>query len=53
MKQPRIEVAVEPQPDEIEFITQQIIKFNSSRASEGNYKFLAIFLRDSDDRISR
>lgn len=52
MKQPRIEVAVEPRSDEIEFITQQIIKFNNNRAgSEGNYKPLAIFLRDSDDHL--
>jgi GNAT superfamily N-acetyltransferase len=51
MKQPRIEIAVEPQPDEIEFVTQQIIKFNSSRAGEGNYKPLVIFLRDSDNHV--
>lgn len=51
MKQPRIEIAIEPQPDEIEFVTQQIIKFNSSRAGEGNYKSLAIFLKASDDHV--
>ena len=51
MKQPRIEIAVEPQPDEIEFVAQQIINFNRSRAGEGNYKHLAIFLKDSDEHI--
>lgn len=52
MNQPRIEVAVEPRSDAIEFITQQIIKFNNNRAgSEGNYKPLAIFLRDSDNHV--
>ncbi|MBD2434092.1 MULTISPECIES: GNAT family N-acetyltransferase [Fischerella] len=51
MKQPKIEIATEPQPHEVEFVLQQIIKFNSSRASEGNYKHLVIFLRDSDDHI--
>ena len=51
MKQPRIEIAAEPKPDEIEFVTRQIIKFNSSRAGESNYKHLAILLRDSDDCV--
>ncbi|WP_016870956.1 hypothetical protein [Fischerella thermalis] len=51
MKQPKIEIVTEPQPHEVEFVLQQIIKFNSSRASEGNYKHLVIFLRDSDDHI--
>ena len=52
MKQPRIEVALEPRPDEIEFITQQIIKFNNNRTdSEGDYKPLAIFLRDADNQV--
>ena len=52
MKQPKIEVALEPRPDEIAFITQQIIKFNNNRTdSEGNYKPLAIFLRDADNQI--
>jgi len=51
MEQLRIEVAVEPQRDEIEFVTQQIINFNNSRASEGNYKHLIIFLRDVDEQV--
>ncbi|MBE9051226.1 GNAT family N-acetyltransferase [Nostocales cyanobacterium LEGE 11386] len=51
MKQPRIEIAAEPQPDEIEFVTQQIMKFNSSRTGEDNYKPLVIFLRDSDNHV--
>jgi GNAT superfamily N-acetyltransferase len=51
MEQPRIEVAVEPQPDEIEFVAQQIINFNRNRAGEENYKHLAVFLRDSDEHI--
>jgi GNAT superfamily N-acetyltransferase len=51
MKQARIEIAVKPQPDEVEFVVQQIIKFNNSCAGEGDYKHLAIFLRDSSDRV--
>lgn len=51
MQQPRIEIAVEPQLHEIEFVTQQILNFNSNRAGEGNYKPLVIFLRDSDNCI--
>jgi GNAT superfamily N-acetyltransferase len=51
MNQPRIEIAVEPQPDEVEFVIRQIVSFNSSRAGEGNYSHLTIFLRDSDNQI--
>ncbi|MBD2775098.1 GNAT family N-acetyltransferase [Iningainema tapete] len=51
MEQLIIEVAVEPQPDEIEFVAQQIVNFNSNRVGEGNYKHLAIFLRDSHEHI--
>ena len=31
MKQLRLEIAINPQPDEIEFVTQQVIEFNRSR----------------------
>lgn len=51
MEQLRIEIAVEPQPDEIEFIAQQIVNFIRNRASEEDYKHLAIFLRDSGEGI--
>lgn len=51
VKQPRIEIPVEPKSDEIEFVNQQILKFNSSRVGEGNYKLLVILLRDSDSHI--
>ncbi len=51
MEQLRIEVAVNPQIDDIEFLTQQIINFNRNRVGEGNYKHLAIFLRDSDEHV--
>ena len=51
MKQPRIEIAVKPQTDEIEFVAQQIIDFNSNHADQGNYKPLAVFLRDSENHI--
>ena len=51
MEQPRIEISVDPKPDEIEFVNQQILKFNSSRVGEGNYKLLVIFLRDSARHI--
>ena len=51
MKQPRIEIAVELKPDEIEFVNQQILKFNSSRVGEGKYKLLVILLRDSGSHI--
>lgn len=51
MEQLRIEIAVEPQPDEIEFVAQQIVNFNRNHASEEDYKHLAIFLRDSGEEI--
>lgn len=51
MEQLRIDVAEEPQTNEIEFVTQQIINFNRKRVSEGNYRHLVIFLRDSDENI--
>ena len=51
MKQPRVEIAVAPQPDDVEFVIQQIINFNSSRVGGGNYKPLAIFLRDDDNQV--
>ncbi|TYQ27769.1 GNAT family N-acetyltransferase [Pseudanabaena sp. UWO311] len=51
MEQLRIDVAIEPQSDEIEFVMQQIINFNRNRVGEGNYKHLAIFLRDVDGHI--
>lgn len=51
MEQLRIDVAKEPKPDEIEFVTQKIIDFNRNRAGEGNYRHLVIFLRDSDEAI--
>ncbi|MGD1949461.1 MAG: GNAT family N-acetyltransferase [Leptolyngbyaceae cyanobacterium] len=52
MKQLRLEIAINPQPDEIEFVTQQVIEFNRSRVDQGNYKPLIIFLQDSDNRIA-
>lgn len=51
MKHPRIEIPVDLKLDEIEFVNQQILKFNRSRVGEGNYKLLVIFLRDSDSHI--
>lgn len=51
MEQLRIDIVEEPQSDEIEFVTQQIINFNRDRAGEVNYKHLVIFLRDSDGSI--
>ena len=51
MVQPIIEVAVEPQQDEIEFVAQQISNFNRNCAGESNYKRLVIFLRDQGGRI--
>lgn len=51
MEQMRIDIVEEPQSDEFEFVTQQIINFNRDRAGEGNYKHLVIFSRDSDGSI--
>ena len=47
----RLEIAVDPQPHEIEFLMQQIINFNTNRVGEGNYERLAIFLKDSSQNI--
>ncbi|MBE9098283.1 GNAT family N-acetyltransferase [Vacuolonema iberomarrocanum] len=51
MNQHRIEIATEPHRDDIEFVVQQLLNFNKNRAGEGNYKPLAIFVRDVDDHI--
>ena len=46
-----IEIAETPTPDEREFILQQLLKFNSQRAGEANYKPLTIFLREADENL--
>jgi hypothetical protein len=46
-----IEIAETPTPDEREFILQQLLKFNSRRAGETNYKPLTIFLREADENL--
>ncbi|MEL6400953.1 MAG: GNAT family N-acetyltransferase [Cyanobacteria bacterium J06607_6] len=51
MATPTIEITDEPQPDEIKFLTEQLIIFNRQRASAGNYQPLAIFLKDADASI--
>ena len=51
MATPTIEITAEPQPDEIKFLTEQLIIFNRQRASAGNYQPLAIFLKDADASI--
>jgi hypothetical protein len=38
MEQMRIDMVEEPQSDEFEFVTQQIINFNRDRDGEGNYR---------------
>ncbi|HEY9636556.1 MAG TPA: hypothetical protein V6D14_24355 [Coleofasciculaceae cyanobacterium] len=39
MKPPlKIDIAEEPRADETEYIVQQLIKFNSSCAGEGNFR---------------
>ncbi|NEQ45996.1 MAG: GNAT family N-acetyltransferase [Leptolyngbya sp. SIOISBB] len=51
MAAPNIEITAAPQPDEIKFLTEQLVNFNSQRASDGNYQPLAIFLRNADEHI--
>ena len=46
-----IEIAETPTSDETEFIVQQLLKFNSRCAGEGNFKALTIFLRDADENL--
>lgn len=48
---PSIEIAETPTSDEKEFILQQLLKFNSQRAGEANYKPLTIFLREADNNL--
>ena len=48
---PRIEVALEPKSYEIEFLNQQILNFNRNRVGEGDYRYLATFLRSAGDQI--
>lgn len=47
----KIEIAETPTSDETEFIVQQLLKFNSRCAGEGNFKALTIFLRDADENL--
>ncbi|MCG6138791.1 MAG: GNAT family N-acetyltransferase [Nostoc sp. LLA-1] len=47
----KIEIVEEPKLDETEFIVQQLIKFNSRCAGEGNFRQLAVFLRDADENL--
>lgn len=47
----KIEIAEEPKLDETEFIVQQLIQFNSCCAGEGNFRQLAVFLRDADENL--
>jgi GNAT superfamily N-acetyltransferase len=47
----RIEIADEPKLDETEFIVQHLIQFNSRCAGEGNFRQLAVFLRDADENL--
>ncbi|GAB1541636.1 GNAT family N-acetyltransferase [Scytonema sp. NUACC21] len=47
----KIEIAQEPKSDETEFIFQQLLKFNSRCAGEGNFRQLAVFLRDVNDNL--
>jgi GNAT superfamily N-acetyltransferase len=47
----RIEIAAEPKLDETEFIVQQLLQFNSCCAGEGNFRQLAVFLRDADENL--
>ena len=47
----KIAIAEEPRPDETEFILQQLLQFNSRCAGEGNFRQLAVFLRDIDENL--
>lgn len=51
MEKIKTEIVINPQPHEIEFVTQQILDFNNSRASEGHYTPLNVFLRREDEQI--
>lgn len=53
MKQPlRFDITEKPHLEDIEFILQQLLAFNRKRAGEGNFKQLAIFLRDADNCLA-
>lgn len=47
----KIEITETPKFEETEFIVQQLLKFNSQCAGEGNFKHLTIFLRDLDENL--
>lgn len=47
----KIEITEEPKLDETKFIVQQLVQFNSSCAGEGNFRQLAVFLRDADENL--
>lgn len=47
----KIKIAETPKPEEAEFIVQQLLKFNTRHAGEGNFKPLTIFLRNAEDNL--
>lgn len=47
----KIEIAVEPQSNDIKFIVQQVTSFNINYTGDGNCRDLAIFLRDENGHI--
>jgi GNAT superfamily N-acetyltransferase len=47
----RMEIADEPRLDETESIVRQLLQFNSRCAGEGNFRQLAVFLRDADENL--
>lgn len=47
----KIEITETPNPDETEFIVQQLLTFNSQCAGEGNFKPLTVFLRDAGENL--
>ncbi|MEO0376607.1 MAG: GNAT family N-acetyltransferase [Cyanobacteria bacterium P01_A01_bin.17] len=47
----KIEVTFDPQPNEVEFLTQQLTHFNSSQVGPSNYQRLILFLRDTAQQV--
>jgi GNAT superfamily N-acetyltransferase len=51
MRAPELNISTEPTPEEVQYLEDRIYEFNSAATGVTDGKWLAIFVRDDDDRI--
>ena len=49
MKEYRLSVEVEPDPNAVQFVVGRLISYNTSKAEPENYQPLAVFLREAEE----